>query len=550
MPTNILKIAFLVGHNDSGTAEVIGRVCQIEGVEVLAVLVDTASARPRERWRNLKRNVRREGLTYVLYRAVAALRQKLEVLAEQVIPQKEVDELLNKAFPERDLDHLAKTYGFRVFESGNLNSETAIRHLQSVAVDLGVVLGTRILKRPLFSAPRLGCINVHKGKVPEYRRTPPGFWEIYDDCASAGVTIHFVDDGLDTGDVVAVGEVPIHPKETPESLRSKLDQEGLRVLVSGIEQLRRGTTVHLRQPTSTQRARTKPTRAQRLELAKRLPHRRFVPDGRQAIKLAIWLAILRSGLYTLLRRMRKGGSRGAILRYHRVNDFSQDVLTVNTRRFAGHLVTLRHYYRLVSTEEMIGQIAGGTRIEPTAVAIHFDDYYRDVRTCGARILAQEGAPGCAFVSSGFVGTDRVFIHDETQFPHRFENLTLEDVRALQRLGVTVGAHTVYHAHLGKANLTQAKIEVLESRSQLEKILGQPFQLFSFPFGKLQNIREEIREMIKNADYKALFSAYGGFVGPTRNLFDFPRLGINAGHSPRARMMELKGISMSNMRLAK
>jgi len=83
MPKSIPKTAFLVGQNDHGTAAVIGRVCQIEGVNVSAVLVDTASACPRERWRNLKRNGLQEGLTYVFHRAVAALCQKLEVLSEQ-----------------------------------------------------------------------------------------------------------------------------------------------------------------------------------------------------------------------------------------------------------------------------------------------------------------------------------------------------------------------------------------------------------------------------------------------------------------------------------
>ena len=40
---------------------------------------------------------------------------------------------------------------------------------------------------------------------------PPGFWEIYDQAAAAGVTVHFVDEGLDTGDVIGTATIPIHP---------------------------------------------------------------------------------------------------------------------------------------------------------------------------------------------------------------------------------------------------------------------------------------------------------------------------------------------------
>jgi hypothetical protein len=67
------------------------------------------------------------------------------------------------------------------------------------------------------------------------------FWELYDGQQSAGVTVHFIDEGLDTGDVAGVSEVPIHPKETPESLRRKLDLEGARLLVRVVDQIEQGT---------------------------------------------------------------------------------------------------------------------------------------------------------------------------------------------------------------------------------------------------------------------------------------------------------------------
>ena len=74
-------------------------------------------------------------------------------------------------------------------------------------------------------------------------------------------------------------------------------------------------------------------------------------------KLIVWLIIFHTRLYLLLRLVRRGHSRGAILLYHRVNDFSDDVLTTSTRRFAEHLVTLRRYYRIVPTEKLVEQVA-------------------------------------------------------------------------------------------------------------------------------------------------------------------------------------------------
>jgi hypothetical protein len=487
MSGNKLKIAFLIGRDDNGTAAAIAQICELEGVEAVAVLLDTAVPSGAQRRRNLRRNIRREGLSYIYFRALSAMRSKLEELADRVIPQEKVNELLLRAFPERNLDALSQRYGFRVFKPGNLNGAAAIECLRSAGADLGVVMGTRILKRGLFSLPRLGCINLHKGKVPEYRGMPPGFWELYDAQDTAGVTIHFVDDGLDTGDVVGTCSVPIHPKETPESLRKKLDLAGIELLASVVHEIQQGTVRRQPQPTGNagnQVARTRPTRAQTMELERRLPHWRRLSDARQTLKLALWLTIFHCGFYTLLRRTRKGQSRGAILLYHRVNDISEDVLTASTRRFAEHLVTLRQYYHPMETEEMVERIASSSPIEATSVAIHFDDCYRDVRTQAAVLLEAAGIPATAFVSSGFVDTGRVFLHDQAKSPHRFENFHTQDLRELGGLGVGVAAHTVNHVDLGTISLEQAQIEVEASRRELEQLLSHPVLLFSFPFSGL------------------------------------------------------------------
>jgi len=542
-----LRVAFLIGRDDAGTQSVIARVCESPYVETLAVLLDTAQDPPARRWRNLKRNIRREGLSYIPHRLVSALREKLEAVSDRVIPGREVEQLLAQAFPDRGLAALARRYGFRVLECGDLNGAVAIGHLKSVETDLGIVLGTRILKRAAFSVPLQGCINLHKGGVPDYRGMPPGFWELYDGRDSAGVTVHFVDDGLDTGDVLGASQIPIHPKETPESLRSKLDQEGIRLMAEVVDRIALGSAIRQPQVKNAQAARTRPTRAQTLELARRLPHWRRSGDGRQAIKTAAWLALYHGGFYSLVGRLRKGKSRGAILLYHRVNDISQDVLTASTRRFAEHLVTLRHYYRVLSTEEIVERVANRSRLEATTVAIHFDDCYRDVRTCASPLLAAAGTTAAAFVSSGFVDTARVFRHDEEKYPHRFENFRAQDLRELQGLGVSVAAHTVNHVDLGSVGLDQARVEVVESGRQLERMISRPVLLFSFPFGRLDNIREEVREMVVTAGYRALFSAHGGFIDENTSVLDIPRIGVSSDHSPLALMMELEGISLQHLK---
>ncbi|MCU1337777.1 MAG: polysaccharide deacetylase [Bryobacterales bacterium] len=542
-----LRVVFLIGRRNASTELSIAQVCRASGIEPVAVLIDTGKSGLRRLWLNLRRNIRREGIGYVFYRGVTALRQFLERCADRVIPAVEVETLLREAFPARDLRQLSGIHGFQIFEVGNLNGPTATERLRSLRADLGVVLGTRVLKRRVFEIPRLGCVNLHKGRVPEYRGMPPGFWELYDGASSAGVTVHLVDDGLDTGDVLGASDIPIHHKETPESLSAKLNLEGSQLLAEVVSQIQQGTAQRRPQTRSHHTPRTRPTRAQQLELAKRLPHWRRRSEIRQVCKLALWLIIFHTRLYSLLRMLRRGQSRGAILLYHRVNDLSDDVLTTSTRRFAEHLVTLRRYYRIMPTEKLVEQIAAGQAIKPAAVAIHFDDCYRDGRTHAGPLLQAAQAPAVSFVSSGFVDTDRAFDHDLEKYPHTFENFRAQELRELPELGMTVAAHTVNHVDLGKVDPEQAHMEVFESRRQLEQMTGAPVLLFSFPFGGFHNIRPEVRTMVVEAGYRALFSAHGGFIGDDTELFDIPRIGVSSEHSPLALMMELEGLSLANLR---
>ena len=111
----------------------------------------------------------------------------------------------------------------------------------------------------------------------------------------------------------------------------------------------------------------------------------------------------------------------------------------------------------------------------------------------------------------------------------------------------MAAHTVNHADLGKVSLLEAEHEVFDNREQLESLMGRPVTLFSFPFGRKENISEDVRQLIRDAGFEALFSAHGGFVSERTDLFDVPRLGASSAHRPLDLMMELEGISLNDFR---
>jgi peptidoglycan/xylan/chitin deacetylase (PgdA/CDA1 family) len=544
-----LRVIFLIGGDSPSTRLAIESVCRLAGVVPVAAFVDVERPSWKRRMSHLRRNVRRHGWSYLLRRCAYALRTATDNLADRaVVSRADVLKLLRRAFPDRcfSLNELAGRYGFSIRTVANLNSPEAVVMLQEAGADLGIVLGTRILKPGSFTVPRLGCLNLHKGKVPEYRGMPPGFWELYDGASTAGVTVHFVDRGLDTGDVVVAREFPIHPLETPESLLEKLHQEGARSLAAAVAAIRDGAQGRP-QPEGRSRTRSKPSPAQVRELQEKLPHWKRRGDGYAIRKNLYALLLYYSGVYRLARAVHsRYPSRAAIILYHRVNDYSKDVLTVDTETFAGHLLTLSRHYRGISTGELVEALRGRKPIHPTAVAIHFDDCYRDVLLNGAPLLAAAGFPATAFISSGFVDTDRAFGHDLAKYPFRYENLRSGEIGEWIDRGFDIGAHTVNHVDLGRRPLEEARAEVVDSGRRLAELSGRPVKHFSFPFGAVHHIRDEVVGSVREAGYEALFSAHGGFIGPATDLFDIPRWGAHFELKPLYLLLEMEGLAIAQI----
>jgi methionyl-tRNA formyltransferase len=113
------------------------------------------------------------------------------------------------------------------------------------------------LPRALLDLPKEGCLNLHPALLPAYRGPEPLFWQARQDERETGVTLHFLDDGLDSGDIVAQTRL-----ERPDGLSgAALEQQGAEagaaLLVAAIEQLQAGQPLP-RRPQVEQEASTYP----------------------------------------------------------------------------------------------------------------------------------------------------------------------------------------------------------------------------------------------------------------------------------------------------
>lgn len=542
-----LRLVILRGQDSAAACSVLSALVRLPEAQVVGIVLDLGRVSLVTRIRRLRRHLGREGWSSLAFRIGEAITKGLERLAARVVSSREVSALFATAFHGQALclDHLGDQHGIPVFSVDNINSPRAVAILRSLAPDLGVALGTRILKRSTSSVPRMGCLNLHLGKIPEYRSMSPGFWELYDGQLTAGVTVHLIDDGRDTGDIVGEEIVPIHDSDTLETLRRRLEARGRELLARCVTGLAQGRVTPRPQPSGRWPVRASPTRRERKELERQLPAtRKRQVSWIYATKTAWYLLLYYTGVPHVVRAARRiaGMRRACVLVYHRVNDLGDDPLTTSVHRFAEHMLILRKYYSVVGSSVLIDRGEAGHPFPSNSVAIHFDDCYRDVFTNAKPVLAALDFPASLFVSSGYVGSTRRFPHDDSS-PWVFENLRPEDLRELAGAGFEVGSHTVNHVDLGQASDETTATELAQSKHDLEAIVHRPVALFSFPFGKRTNARPGVEELVRQAGYRAMFSAYGGYVTSMSNLFDLPRVGVGGETRPLDLLMEIEGLSL-------
>ena len=130
----------------------------------------------------------------------------------------------------------------RVFEVSDLNGDECVRILARLALDIAVIGCAGILCTPVFEIPRFGVLNVHPGLVPDYRGNSTVEWSVLEG-ADVGVTLHFIDAGIDTGPVIAQRTVPVQDGDDFAKLSRRVGDAGIDLLVSCLEGLVGGESI-------------------------------------------------------------------------------------------------------------------------------------------------------------------------------------------------------------------------------------------------------------------------------------------------------------------
>ncbi len=146
----------------------------------------------------------------------------------------------------------ALEYSIPVYQPVKVRDPEFMEILREMKPDVMVVVAFgQILPKALLELPKYGCVNVHASLLPKYRGAAPIQWAVIDGETVSGVTTMLMDEGLDTGDMLEVKEIPLDEKETGGSLFDKLSMLGGELILSTLEKLENGTITRTPQGEST-----------------------------------------------------------------------------------------------------------------------------------------------------------------------------------------------------------------------------------------------------------------------------------------------------------
>ena len=139
--------------------------------------------------------------------------------------------------PEEAIDHLSKEYGFPVLYLDQVNSSESVQKLREFDADLFILCGyNKIIKQQVIEIPPMGTINLHGGKLPEFRGAAPINWQIIHGETTGGCSIIYVDEGIDTEEIY-----PITPEDTHASVLEKTLIIFPKLLLEVLEQIKSDT---------------------------------------------------------------------------------------------------------------------------------------------------------------------------------------------------------------------------------------------------------------------------------------------------------------------
>jgi folate-dependent phosphoribosylglycinamide formyltransferase PurN len=229
-----MRVAILCSspYSETGCA-VAARLAQLGYVPVGALTLPSWDRR------TLLRKVGQWGLHDSLQYAVAKLSPGRAPIQKQIRNPYLESALRHGDGVFRSVREVARTYKFPVVTCSKQNSPRAVAQLKQWSPDLAIFTGGNILRDDVLKVPRLGILNAHLALLPEIRGMSSPEWSLL--CGvPLGITIHFMDSGVDTGPILLRREFLADGCDSLADLRNKMIAGGIELIAEVVAGLDRG----------------------------------------------------------------------------------------------------------------------------------------------------------------------------------------------------------------------------------------------------------------------------------------------------------------------
>src|SRR5258706_267864 len=135
----------------------------------------------------------------------------------------------------------AQNLGLPVLQPETFKDATITEKIRALGADVGIVVAYgKLLPKDVLAIPKHGFLNAHFSLLPKYRGAAPIQWALVNGETETGVTLFWLDEGMDTGPILLQKKIAIQPGDDAESLRNKLVELGVSSLEEALQLLEKG----------------------------------------------------------------------------------------------------------------------------------------------------------------------------------------------------------------------------------------------------------------------------------------------------------------------
>ncbi len=168
-----------------------------------------------------------------------------------VVTQPDKPKGRGKELAMSDVKKVALEHNLTIYQPVKVRDPEFVEILKGIAPDVIVVVAFgQIISKEILDMPRYGCINIHGSLLPAYRGAAPIQWAVIDGLKTTGVTSMYMNEGIDTGDIIMTREIELDKKETGGSLFDRLCVEGSKLLIETLIALENNTATRTLQDDS------------------------------------------------------------------------------------------------------------------------------------------------------------------------------------------------------------------------------------------------------------------------------------------------------------